>query len=578
MAAPILVLVRSRQPENIFGAYTGEMLKLDGINAFDLVDMETSEDWLATQPSVAILTRCRLRNREQQRLLEYVREGGRLIVFRPAYRLCEPLGLTATFTTTPSPYLLPDADHPVSRGLPHEPIQCHWTTERYGLGSLPGGAEIIAHDYAEVTSPTGYPAIVSFALGSGQIALCFYDPPATVARLRFGDPDLASVNTMGFRYYTRPGDLFTGYFDLSRGHLPQADLHCNLLSNLVSYLSPQPVPRLWYYRVPEERSALPMRSDDDGSTVEQFHALHSAVEARDGHCTFYLVRDTKLPDSEVQAWLEGGHNFGYHSDPLTDEDPYFAMEEILRSDAANFERRYGYTARTTQIHAGFWKGYMDLVPVFYDIGLRMTVSYSCLLKTYGKYMCGSSRPMKFINQHGRIMDVFAQATLIYDDASVMDMLTKEVDRELEKMAKTLDEAVNVTYSPLGFQSHPVSFATYSAAYIGGCMDLARERGVPVLSMDEWLEFTQRRYQAQLTLAASDDGAIECDLTAAETAGPLTVAVPLPEGKTAAAASVDGQPVTATPRVILGPQYALVPVELSAPGQSRRVRVEFAGTS
>ncbi len=575
MASPILVLVRSEQPENMFGSYTGEMLKLEGINDFDLVDVDTTEDWLATEPLVVILTRCRLRNREQEQLLGYVRDGGRLIVFRPSYRLCDAVGLTATFTTTPSPYLLPDPDHPVSRGLPHEPIQCHWTTERYDPGGLPGGAEIIAHDYADVGSPTGYASIVSFALGNGQIALCFYDPPATVARLRFGNPDLASTNTMGFRYYARPGDLFTGHFDLSRGHLPQADLHCNLLSNIVSHICPQPVPRLWYYRVPEERSALPMRSDDDGSTVEQFHALHSGVEARGGHCTFYLVRDTKLPDSEVKAWLERGHNFGYHSNPMTDEDPYFAMEEILRSDAANFEQRYGYTARTTQIHAGFWKGYMDLVPVFYDIGLRMAVSYSCLLKTYGKYMCGSSRPMKFINQHGQIMNVFAQATLIYDDASVMDMLTNEVDTELEKMAKTLDEAVNLTYSPLGFQSHPVSFATYSAAYICGCMDLAQERGVPVLSMDEWLEFTQRRYEAQLTVAGANDEAVECDLAAGETAGPLTVAVPVPDGKAAVGATVDGRPVEATPRAILGPQYALVPVELSAPGESRRVRVEFA---
>jgi len=179
MASPILLLVRSGQPENIFGSYTGEMLKLEGINDFDLVDMDTTEDWLATEPSVVILTRCRLRLREQEQLLSYVKDGGRLIVFRPSCRLCESLGLTATFSATLDAYLLPDADHPVSRGLPHESIQCHWPTERYGLGSLPGGAEVIAYDYEDVTTPTGYSSIVSFGLRGGQIALCFYDPPAT---------------------------------------------------------------------------------------------------------------------------------------------------------------------------------------------------------------------------------------------------------------------------------------------------------------------------------------------------------------------------------------------------------------
>ncbi len=576
MATPILVLVRSHQQENMFGRYTGEMLKLDGINSFDIVDMDTTEDWLAGDPSVVILTRCRLRNPEQDRLLEYVREGGRLIVFRPSYRLGNALGLTAKFTVTHGAYLLPDADHPVSRGLPHEPIQCHWPTEHWGLGSLPGGAEVIAHDYADVSSASGLPAIVSFGLGNGEVALCFYDPPAAVARLRFGNPDLASINTMGFPYYGRTGDLFTNYFDLSRGHLPQADLHCNLLSNLVSHLSAEPICRLWYYRTPEQRSALPMRSDDDWSTPDQFHALCSAVEQHNGHCTFYLVRDTKLPDSEVAAWLERGHNFGYHSNPMTDEDPYFAMEDTLRSDAENFRNRYGFTPRTMQSHCGFWRGYMDLVPVLHDIGIRMAVSYSCLLETYGKYMCGSSRPMKFVNEHGRIVDVYGQATLIYDDASIQDMLTNEVDTELAKVAKTLDYAVSVTYSPFGFQSHPVSFATYSAAYICGCMDLAKERGVPVLSMDEWLELTQSRYEAQLTVTSAGEDALECELTAGQVAGPLTVAVPVPDGKQAVGAAVDGHAIEPTPRAILGPQYALVPVQLSSAGESRRVRVEFAG--
>jgi len=393
--------------------------------------------------------------------------------------------------------------------------------------------------------------------------------------LHFGNPDLAYIKTTGLRYYTQSSDLFINHFDLSRGHLPQADLHCNLLSNLVSYISPQPIPRLWYYRVPEERSALPMRSDDDRSEPEHFEALYSALEQRNGHCTFYLVRDTKLPDSQVPLWLERGHNFGYHSNPHTDEDPYFAMEEILRRDAANFKQRYGFTARTTEIHSSFWRGYMDLVPILYDIGLRMAVTYGSHLETYGKYMCGSSRPMKFINGFGHIMDIYQQPTVIYDDASITEMLTKEVDTELEKVAKMLDDAVNLTYSPIGFSSHPVSFATYSTPYIGGCMDLAQERGVPVLSMDEWLEFTQRRYHAQLTLASSSNEVIECNLQAGSVVGPLTVAVPIPEGKAVAGATVDGVGVESTSRVILGPSYALVPMELSSPAERKRVRVQFS---
>jgi len=45
------------------------------------------------------------------------------------------------------------------------------------------------------------------------------------------------------------------------------------------------------------------------------------------------------------------------------------------------------------------------------------------------------------------------------------------------------------------------------------MDLAKERGVPIISMDEWLEFTQRRDGAQIDLCSANDAGIECDLKA-----------------------------------------------------------------
>jgi hypothetical protein len=581
MAGSITVLVRSKQPENRFGPYTAQMLRCDGISNFTIADMDghsSGSNGTATAgaPGVIILTRCRLQAKEQERLLSYVRRGGSLIAFRPSYRLCETLGLTARFTATRKPYLRPDPDHPATRGLPGEPIQCHWATEHWGLGSLPGGAEVIAHDYSDIKTPTGYPAVIRFGYGEGEIALFFYDPPATVARVRFGDPELASTPTLGFRYDARPADLFLSHFDLSRGHLPQADLHCNLLSNVVSVMSPEPVPRLWYYPSPEVRSVMPMKSDDDWSTPEQFEALRDAVEARDGHCSFYLVRDTKMTDNEVKRWRANGHAFGFHSNPRSqaDEDPYFTMEETLRQDAEEFRRRYGSTGRTTEIHSGFWKGYMDLVPLFEEIGLGMVVAYTSLRTAYGKYMCGSCRPMPFVDENGQISGVYQQSTVLYDDGHVEDMLTNGVDKELAKAARLLDDAVNLTYSPVGLQSHPVSFAEYSGRYISGCMDLAVARGIPIISTDEWLDFTLCRDSARLELASSNEAGLECDLIAGENPGDLTVAVPVPEGRSATSATVSGRRLQPETVSIMGLPHALVPTPAGSPHTSTHVRVEF----
>ena len=574
MATSITVLVRSQQPENMFGPYTGEMLRAEGISDYQIVDMDTAEDWLNESSSLVIVTRCHLRMSEQERLLDYVRQGGRLIVFRPSGKLRSAPGLAARYKVTCDPYLMPDADHPVTRGLPQEAIQCHWVTVRYGLGRIAGGAEIIAQDFSDPDSPTGYAAVIAIDWGAGKIGLCFYDPPASVARIRFGNPDLASTNTMGLPAYSRACDLFAGYFDPSRGHLPQADLHCNLLSNLIQYLSPQPVPRLWYYRTPQERSALPIESDDDHSTPEQFEALREGVEKRDGRCAFYLMRDTKLPDSEVRRYLERGHSFGYHSNPRSDEDPYFAVPEILASDAEAFRQRYGFTARTTQLHSAYWRGYMGLVPVFHEIGLRMGVTYGSYLDWFGMFVTGSSRPMKFIDEFGKIHHVFQQSTPVYDDASIQKMLTEHADREIAKVAKTLDACVNIHHSPIGFSSHPLSFATYSEPFIGGVMDEARTRGMPILSMDQWYEFTQMRYDAQLVLVDASDSCTECELTAGATAGQLTVMVPIAQGSRAAGAKVDGEAVSVESLEVLGWDYALVPVELRKPGERRRIRVEY----
>ncbi len=580
MAGSITVLVRSEQPENRYGPYTAQMLRADGITSFSIVDMDgqnAGPNGTSGTPALIILTRCRLRAREQERLLSYVRHGGSLIAFRPSYRLCEALGLTARFSVTKKAYLLPDPDHPATTAFPREPIQCHWATEHWGLGSLPGGAEVIAHDYADVRTPTGYPAVIHFGVGKGRVALFFYDPPATVARLRLGDPDLASIPTMGFRHDPRPADLFLGHFDLSRGHLPQADLHCNLLTNLIATMSPSPIPRLWYYPLPEQRSVMPMKSDDDWSTPEQFDALLEALDQRGGRCSFYLVRDTKLSDNEVKRWRAAGHAFSFHSKPRSaaDEDPYFTMADTLWEDAETFRGRYGFPGRTTEIHSGFWKGYMDLLPAFEHVGLEMIAAYTSLRAAFGKYMTGSCRPMPFVDETGRIYPVYQQSTVLYDDSSVEDILTNGVDSELARAARLLDDAVNTTYSPVAIQSHPVSFATYSGRYITGCMDLAVARGVPIISMDEWLDFTLRRDEADIELCSADDAGLECDLKAGRCPGELTAAIPIPNGKRVHSATISGRRIEPETLCIMGLRYALVPVTAGTAHASTRLRAEFA---
>jgi len=134
--------------------------------------------------------------------------------------------------------------------------------------------------------------------------------------------------------------------------------------------------------------------------------------------------------------------------------------------------------------------------------------------------------------------------------------------------------VNVTYSPIGLQSHPVSFATYSGRYISGCLDLAKERGVPIISMDEWVEFTLRRDGASIDLRSADGVGLECDLKTGDRGGEVTAAIPVPDGCRATSATVSGRRIEPTVIPIMGLQYALVPVAAGSAHTSSHIRVEF----
>ena len=572
----ILVVTRSVQPENRFGPYAGEMLKSEGIGDFEIVDVDRPPGWPELTAEVLLLTRCHLRAEEIDRILDYARQGGALVVFQPPWRLCDAVRIAPTYKSTLSGYLLPDADHAVTRGIPHESIQCHWPIERYDLSKASAGLTTLGRACKPGFSEPEHDAVLSFPLGSGNVILFFYDPPAAVARTRFGNPDLATINTLGFRRDTRSPDLFVGHFDPARGHLPQADLHCALVANAVQSIARHPVPRLWYYPRIEQRSALPMRSDDDWSTPEQFEQLREGVEKRGGRDTFYLVRDTKLPDDEVRRYVERGHSFSTHSNPYAkNEEPYFAMADILEEDLAAFRRRYGLSPKTTQVHSAYWRGYMDLIPVYHRIGFRMAVTVGSFLDWFGLFVAGTSRPMKFVDNAGRIYDVFQQPYVLYDDGSIKERLSTQADAEVAKAAKLLDACVNVHYSPLGFQSHPVSFATYAEPFIGGVMDEAQKRGVPVVSMEDWYAFTQARHDARVGLSSASEDRVECELAVGSAPDTFVVMLPMLAGRTCEEAMVDGEAKPVQPATVFGVDYATVQAK---PKPGTRSLVEFRITS
>jgi len=519
-------------------------------------------------------------------LVELVKGGGSLIVLRPSRVLATALGLTPTDTVTHPAYVLPLAGNRISGGAPHESIQTHLPADNYDPATLPKGAWEAARLYADSETPASFPAVLGVPLGAGQVVVFTYDLPQAVALIRQGNPALAGWRTVGYGRAYRPNELFAGWLDVRRAHLPQADIHAMLLGNAINAVARAPQPRWWYYPTPDIKSVVVLDSDDDWSAPEHFDALIDSVERHGGHVTVYLMmgpsRKTIATPERVAVWRCGGHSFGIHHnayDPVyADEEQDAVIVDIVRRDIARFREEYGDVPLSNRNHSLVWKGYVDLARVYAEHGVVMDFNYVSLFQFWQTYLNGSGRPSRFVDTNGEVIDCFQQSTVTFDDASVKSRLAADPLGEAATTRRLLEERVTRSFSPLTMLSHPVSFFTYSSAFMNRVWDAANELGVPIWSAFEWAAFTRDRDQARITDCAHEAGPDEagrfsCTVVGRSAHGSLTLMLPI-DGAALRRATVDDTPVEAITQHAFGWSYALVPVPMDTASDSQhRVMVE-----
>ncbi|NQU11761.1 hypothetical protein HQ590_13285, partial [bacterium] len=396
------LLTRRQQPENAYGSFAQEILVAEGLTGFETVDVD--QDGLPDfQPSdVVILTRCFPHIAEIEQLAAAVERGVRLVCFQPSPRLAERFGWNPRKSV-----VLPGWVR-IREGCPGAglPIQAHVPAALYDPAEQNTGWQAIADAVRPDWTEAGAPAVVRQAVGQGELVLFFYDLPAAVARIRFGNPELASYLTTGLWRWWHACDLFVGHVDERVKHLPQADFHGQLLAKVLTDVASYPLARLWYYPQAAQRSVAIVQSDDDGSTPEQFQEISECLRARGGTATFYLVHTTLLSEQMVRDLRGGGHTFAPHADPhrCTDER-CFDFPRILREETADFKRRFGDCSSTIQCHCAPWHGYLDWVPMFRQEGYRLLFAYLAgPTNHWHTYMCGSGRPLRFCDQTGQLHD------------------------------------------------------------------------------------------------------------------------------------------------------------------------------
>ena len=249
------ILVNSNQPENRYGQFAREILVSEGLTGFSLVDLADTPLPEFEEPDLILVTRTVLRRAQADTLLEAIRRGAGAVFLQPQQRVVEQLGLAvASSVIYPGTVRIRD-DHG-GTGLP---LQTHLPIPRYVLPADRPDWLAVADALDSEWHESGHPAVAAAPCGRGRVTLFFYDLAEAVARIRFGNPDLSGYTTSATWPWPHALDLFEGHLDPRAAHLPQADLHSQLLARMLTGTAPFPLARLWY--------GLPRRK----ALVDSFH-------------------------------------------------------------------------------------------------------------------------------------------------------------------------------------------------------------------------------------------------------------------------------------------------------------------
>jgi FtsP/CotA-like multicopper oxidase with cupredoxin domain len=196
-----------------------------------------------------------------------------------------------------------------------------------------------------------------------------------------------------------------------------------------------------------------------------------------------------------------------------------------------------------------------------ELGIQMELNAQGPDRFWLKYNVGSARPMRHVTPAGRVLDVFQQPTVIYDDAAIADRLGGRSAEEAGRVLSYVDEALSGSYMPLTMQSHPLSFTRYSAPFFRAVWAGLRERGVDIVSAEQWADYVIARDASALRSAAEPGGTVRVAVLAV---GDSTQAVAL-QTRAGSVITVDGAPVEPRQRVIGGLDWSVVTVAAAADG-------------
>ncbi|HEX2035888.1 MAG TPA: hypothetical protein VHS99_17045 [Chloroflexota bacterium] len=594
--APILVLTRG-DDANRFHAYVEEILLAEGypwVRRIDLQETPLSAAALA-QADVTILSHIRLAAEEEALLLGHVRDGGRLLALRPSPRLAQACGLRSFnpvrhrgqthLLGLEDRWLRANAASPLGRNLPADELQFHSRADLYTWAGDPGA--VVAHLAPFPGAPSAHPAVVATDHGRGRVALYTFDLATSTVLFHQGRREQSSTGAYpdynGDATY-KANDMFVGFLDERLKHVPQADVHQDLFVRLLVWLTEtgRPLPRLWYF--PHGARAVAffngdgdsMRAPDLANTIAQVERFGAPFT------TYVMTENYPELDPAWEASLRArGHGFGQHvwAGPLPTPAE---MRQQLRAELAGFRERYGHAPLSYRGHWVVWVGWTEMARYLAEEGIRLDTDFLGGRFFKEGYLNGSGLPVRFMDEQGRMIDLYEQCTISADDTWLTDksfLPAYSIEECIAVSRRQLEEAVqkyHTVYHPYFHPRNTDPGTLHTQPWLTAMLWYCRKLNVPCVGDEDWVRFNDARRAMRLEALRFDGaaGTLDFALRAGPAiAGATVVLPPSHGGRRLTRATVDGQSVPITVEEVEGRRQARFSADFAA-GQVRCVRASW----
>ena len=511
--APILILASN----NNFGHYTGEILKAEGFNEFQIKSVKDAAVTLKflKKFDVVILTEVLLSLAEKEMFERYVYNGGNLIAFKPDKKLSDVFGIVYTGDTIAEGYIAITVDDEIGKGITSESLQFHGEADRY---DLKGGKKIAAL-YKDAVTLTKHPAVVSNDYGKGHALAFLYNLPLSIIYTRQGDYRKAGQEMDGITGI-RAMDLFTdGWVDTTKNMLNQADEQMRLLSHGIEKMSSytKPLPRFWYF--PDTLKCLvTLNNDGEDNKEAEFQKQFEDVDSKGAKMTLYVKEVDSISKNWITTWSNKGFEIaGHYDDTKQAANPdWKTMDSVYKTLNGKLNSVYDIDSILTVTNHWFvWCGkdeygnrdFSAQARIEEKNGIRLDCNYAhydngsdkghflgAFGSSQGNYT-GSGLVMKFADLRGNVINVYQQLNNVYDQQY---MEHDDKDGFYNCFKGLLDRSVdNEVYSFISVKAHNAEYF-FSEKPLMKMLDYANGKSIPVWTELKLLDFLRAKDEATFT--------------------------------------------------------------------------------